>query len=364
MVFPKNITYLNISITNQCNFKCSYCYKNNKSKEQSIDMSFDDLDKILKALSLNSDRKLPLTCFISGGEPLLTDHLSLITLINKYNKIKFQISTNGSIKIEDYFINGLINKNISWVLSYDGVMCNQRMGFDKITFNHNIDILTNNEFHVHLNPTYNHNNIKNMVHIYYEELINTNKYITYGWNLAKAVTTAFPDNYYKEFTDAMFFILNDISERKYKYVPLYIKGLIGLKLVGSLSPHCYHKYRNIIDVYGNIYRCNIISQNTDFRHGNIHDDLYYNYINYNYKFNLKLNKVEDFINNYRHDFDCKLICTLHPKVYTILDTLIDEFIIKAPSNVSLDSISFYNKCYPTGFCLGTNMNAPAFNFNL
>ena len=326
---PEGVKYLNISITNNCNFICSYCYKKNEAGKAATNMNLASLHKLLKYLNdLQDSGKYPPTVFISGGEPMIVWKTVLVKIIDKYLNIKFQIATNGSIKV-DNFVNKIKRRDISWILSYDGIKCNQRQGFSNDIFESNIEILTKNNFHVHLNPTYNHANLENMVNIYFREVENKNDNITYGWNLAKnyLMTDEVKKKYAEDLYSSMKTILDDIKKRNYSYIPHFIKGLIGLKVSGKIFPHCQHKYRMIVDVFENIYPCNIISQDKNNRCGTVRDGVNPSYDEWIpvIKEGLKLSDVEEHISKYAKKLFCGLKCNLFPKAYTILNDVIEEF---------------------------------------
>jgi len=66
--FGRKFPYIRLSITDVCNFRCSYClpqgYKKNPGDIRSF-MSADEISRLVKALSELGVRKIRLT----GGEP-------------------------------------------------------------------------------------------------------------------------------------------------------------------------------------------------------------------------------------------------------------------------------------------------------
>ncbi len=93
--FNREVNYLRVSVTNQCNFRCLYCMPNRpfsfKVKERLL--SFDELFLFIKVAIDEGIRKIRIT----GGEPLLRDRLEdLISLIYNYkNDIDLSLTTNG-----------------------------------------------------------------------------------------------------------------------------------------------------------------------------------------------------------------------------------------------------------------------------
>ncbi len=122
-----------LSITEDCNFRCSYCAYSNQfkySRNHSIRyMSFDVAKKavdiylnfISKGRKYNLFRKPTFSFY--GGEPLL--NFSLIKRLVKYIKsiysdeIQFTITTNGSL-LNKNIINYLIKNDFSILVSLDG----------------------------------------------------------------------------------------------------------------------------------------------------------------------------------------------------------------------------------------------------
>lgn len=101
---------LTISLTNQCNFKCSYCYQDKNSKVMTQKTADEILDKIVDILKSGGYKELYIHYF--GGEPLLNIPILMyldksIHLISRDNGIVYRayITTNGSLLSDDILEN-------------------------------------------------------------------------------------------------------------------------------------------------------------------------------------------------------------------------------------------------------------------
>ena len=111
---------LTLTVTEDCNFRCSYCYQSKRKK-------YLDLSPIKNAIEfffpfLNEE------CYIHfyGGEPLLAfdqirEAVDYIQIINKENnkRVRYTISTNGSLLNEE-ILNFLSCNKFFVLLSFDG----------------------------------------------------------------------------------------------------------------------------------------------------------------------------------------------------------------------------------------------------
>ena len=86
---------LRISVTDRCNFRCSYCMpkevfdKDYKFLPQTSLLSFEEITRVARLFALHGVRKLRLT----GGEPLLRKHLEV--LIGQLAAIRINDGTPG-----------------------------------------------------------------------------------------------------------------------------------------------------------------------------------------------------------------------------------------------------------------------------
>ena len=66
--FARAITYLRVSVTDRCDFRCVYCMSENMTFLPKADvLSLEELDRLCSAFIAKGVRKLRLT----GGEPLV-----------------------------------------------------------------------------------------------------------------------------------------------------------------------------------------------------------------------------------------------------------------------------------------------------
>ena len=111
----RQITYLRISVTNRCNFRCFYCHTGADSVvEDNQSLNDDELVKLINAFVKLGINKIRLT----GGEPLLRKNLiELVERISRINAINLiGLTTNGYFleqKIQPLIDAGLNRLNIS-----------------------------------------------------------------------------------------------------------------------------------------------------------------------------------------------------------------------------------------------------------
>ncbi len=93
--FNRNITYLRISVTDRCNFRCQYCMpaEGMPWKNQDEILSFEEIVDIVKVGTKLGIKKLRLT----GGEPLVRKDLpELIKMLSSIPEIEeIGMTTNG-----------------------------------------------------------------------------------------------------------------------------------------------------------------------------------------------------------------------------------------------------------------------------
>ena len=95
--FHRKITYLRVSVTDHCNYRCHYCrdeYHQTLTSRDEI-LSYEEITRIVRIFSELGVRKVRLT----GGEPLLRkDILHLVKLLGGISKITdMPISTNAHL---------------------------------------------------------------------------------------------------------------------------------------------------------------------------------------------------------------------------------------------------------------------------
>src|SRR6202046_4567564 len=96
--FGRDITYLRVSVTDRCDFRCVYCMAENMSFLPKADLlSLEELDRLCSAFVARGVRKLRLT----GGEPLV--RRGIMTLVSSLSRHleagdldELTLTTNGS----------------------------------------------------------------------------------------------------------------------------------------------------------------------------------------------------------------------------------------------------------------------------
>jgi GTP 3',8-cyclase len=96
--FGRSITYLRVSVTDRCDFRCVYCMAENMSFLPKTEvLTLEELDRLCSAFVARGVRKLRLT----GGEPLV--RRGIMTLVNALSRHlrsghldELTLTTNGS----------------------------------------------------------------------------------------------------------------------------------------------------------------------------------------------------------------------------------------------------------------------------
>lgn len=95
--FNRKITYLRVSVTDHCNYRCHYCRDENHTTHSNKNalLSFEEIAKIARLFSELGVTKVRLT----GGEPLLRkDIVKLAALLGKIpNVVDIPLSTNAHL---------------------------------------------------------------------------------------------------------------------------------------------------------------------------------------------------------------------------------------------------------------------------
>ena len=114
--YNREITYMRISVTDRCNFRCSYCMPNDGilKKEHNDILSFEEIVEIAKIATSLGIKKIRLT----GGEPFARKgFLDLVKMLGQINGLKkLALTSNGSFptkslyKLKEY---GLSSINFS-----------------------------------------------------------------------------------------------------------------------------------------------------------------------------------------------------------------------------------------------------------
>jgi len=113
--FGRQVTYLRVSVTDRCDFRCTYCMSENMNFLPKKDvLSFEELNILISAFVQRGVKKVRLT----GGEPLVRRGImELIEQISRYKKAgrleEITLTTNGS-QLKRY-ASGLLEAGISRV---------------------------------------------------------------------------------------------------------------------------------------------------------------------------------------------------------------------------------------------------------
>lgn len=96
--FGRAVTYLRVSVTDRCDFRCVYCMSEHMTFLPKQDLlSLEELDRLCSAFVLRGVRKLRLT----GGEPLVRrDVMTLFRSLSRHMESgrldELTVTTNGS----------------------------------------------------------------------------------------------------------------------------------------------------------------------------------------------------------------------------------------------------------------------------
>lgn len=96
--FGRRHNYLRLSLTDNCNFRCTYCMPEGKHQHSDSKMSPDEIAGIVNILKKAGIDKLRLT----GGEPLAREDFGEIITKLKPVRLKKAITTNGLL-LDRYF---------------------------------------------------------------------------------------------------------------------------------------------------------------------------------------------------------------------------------------------------------------------
>src|SRR5258707_13971724 len=96
--FGRAITYLRVSVTDRCDFRCVYCMSEDMTVLPKADiLSLEELDRLCSAFIARGGRKLRLT----GGEPLMRRGImTLVASLSRHLSTgaldELTLTTNGS----------------------------------------------------------------------------------------------------------------------------------------------------------------------------------------------------------------------------------------------------------------------------
>ena len=259
--------FVNIFVTDQCNFRCRYCYENGKAKNKES-MSEETADSVVDFIKSTIKPDQILRVSFHGGEPLI-NFTVIKYIINKIrteipNEALFGMTTNGSLlndEIVDY-----IAENMKYKLSVsiDGDEATQLFNRPALsgTYSFN-DIL---KYAAALNikggslvirMTYDRKNISSLYS-------NIRFLIDYGFNSIIAETDSMSDEWEQEDFDLIYEQFLNVKE--------YIAGIKDRKITVypvNSDNYCLGKCTAGHDYYhigttGKIYPCSMVMNNEDF----------------------------------------------------------------------------------------------------
>lgn len=269
--YGRDINYLRISLTENCNLKCIYCMpENNISFEKKEILSLEQIINIARAAKDIGIKKIRLT----GGEPLLRkDIVSIISEIKKSGIEEVYITTNGIYLFD--MVEKLKNAGLSGVnISLDTLDSDE---FKKITRGGNIlDVLKGIEKAYNLNLKIKINSV--VIKGINEDAIKNLSEITLNKNIDVRFIELMPVGEGKKFTgiknEDIYTRLKKLFQFDEKYfetkgVTNYFKIKNAKGRIGFISPinNCFCNTCNKIRITsdGNIKRCLNIMAHTNIK---------------------------------------------------------------------------------------------------
>lgn len=134
--FQRRLTYLRLSVTDFCNFRCDYCLPNgylaHGKKRPNNELTLDEMAVLFDGFSALGTKKIRLT----GGEPSIRHDLAdIITLARQYPTLNtVAVSSNGyklAKHLSAWQMAGLSQLNVS-IDSFDADVFRQITGFDML----------------------------------------------------------------------------------------------------------------------------------------------------------------------------------------------------------------------------------------
>lgn len=131
--FSRRLTYLRLSITDFCNFRCEYCLPNGyQGKRPDNELSVSEIATLIRGFAQVGTRKVRIT----GGEPSIRrDVVEIIQTIKQTSGIETVAMTSNGYKLGKHLANwqaaGLNQLNIS-MDSFDAATFHQMTGFDML----------------------------------------------------------------------------------------------------------------------------------------------------------------------------------------------------------------------------------------
>lgn len=135
--FGREVDYLRLSVTENCNLRCMYCMPENLKNRKEDNLTMEECFKTVRIFSELGIKKVRIT----GGEPLIRTGIErLVGKINSLSEIKeIAITTNG-ILLEKYLDSLMENGLTSLNISIDSL---NRENFYRITRGGNLETVIN-----------------------------------------------------------------------------------------------------------------------------------------------------------------------------------------------------------------------------
>jgi len=290
----------NIKMTNNCNFNCTYCYNDSRTKQNNSYITREAIDSIFTKF-ICPNNKIDKEVIFHGGEPLQNFEIIEYT-VEKYESIqniRFNIQTNGSI-ITLPIIKFLECRDIGISVSLDGpeeINNSQRQDFEKVLTN--INLLRGNR-NIKFNGiacTLTKQSIENISDIL--DFFVENKF--YHIQMQHIITTGRAKNINEHFEDKIRTLKNIMS----KVLQYYQKNIfVTVRELSVFIKYIFTNYRDYMcvnkycgalnymiafDTNGDMYPCDLFIGNSK------------------YKFNGNINTLNDFhqkVNNKKNEI-CK-----------------------------------------------------------
>ena len=274
---------LRISVTDRCNFRCTYCMPHEKfghkyqfTPKENL-LSFEEIEKITNILVKHGVRKIRIT----GGEPLLRNNID--ALISKISRLKnindISLTTNGFLlpvmakklkdsglhrltisldSLDDEVLKSMTGRNITAQSILSGISAAEQAGFTQIKINTVVQRNVNDHSIIDIAKHF-----KNRGHIVrfieYMDVGNLN-----DWGKSKVFTA-----------DEIFNTINAVMQLK-KLTPNY-KSEVALRyqytdqsaeigIIASVTkPFCGNCSRLRLSPEGKLFTCLFASSGTDIR---------------------------------------------------------------------------------------------------
>ena len=270
--FNRTHDYLRISLTDKCNFRCSYCMPYDLPKGYYAGkprMTAEEIDAIVSVFVQLGIKKIRLT----GGEPLIRKDVDAIIQNLSKHPVQLAITTNGALLHEHLDV--LKRCNVKSVnMSLDSLDKNKfisitgRDEFEQVISN--IHLLLSNDFHVKINVVLmkgvNENEISDFISFTKKIPVHV-RFIEYmpfpgnDWDKTKVFT-------YKEILDTVsrkFHFEKLPSEQNSTDKKFFVRGHSGtFAIISSMSmPFCNNCNRLRLTADGKLKNCLFSADETD-----------------------------------------------------------------------------------------------------